>query len=255
MKNYIYDGSLQGLFTVIYNLFLEKEKSPNIVSEMKNSSLLFESIYVFTDMERAARVVDKIKKNFSKKSLYYISGAFLSEESGVENKIYNYIECGLKYGKELDNKMDNDTVLFIRKSAERCYKEAHKIKGLLRFKELADSTFYAPIFPECNIVPLIFKHFEKRFSSQNWVIHDIKRKTCVIYDGVKSEFYDNVTAEKSVIENHSSVLSSEELLFQALWKNYFQTIAIKERENLKLQMKFVPKKYWKYITEMESKNE
>ena len=55
--------------------------------------------------------------------------------------------------------------------------------------------------------------------------------------------------------SYSSVLSSEELLFQALWKNYFQTIAIKERENLKLQMKFVPKKYWKYITEMESKNE
>ncbi len=255
MKNYIYDGSFQGFLTVIYTLFLNKELNVNIISNQKNSFILFETVIVETDIEKAKKVVERINSSFSKNSLYNITGAFLSNESGVENTILSYICLGLKYGKITDSNLNEDSILNIIKISERTYKEAHKIKGLLRFKELSDSSFYAPIFPDNNILPIIYRHFENRFPNQNWVIHDIRRKTCVIYTNKVSSFYDNVIAEKSVLENSSSVLSSEELFFQSLWKNYFNTIAIKERENLKLQMKFIPKKYWNYITEMEIKDE
>ena len=39
------------------------------------------------------------------------------------------------------------------------------------------------------------------------------------------------------------------------FENFLTYQAIKERENVKLQMKFIPKKYWNYITEMEIKDE
>lgn len=255
MKNYIYDGSFQGFLTAVYEIFKGKDFNINIVSNSDFSNILFESRFIDTNFEKAEKVIAKIKNSFSNKSLYNITGAFLSNLNGKENLIFSYIILGLKYGKSVENKLDEEVVIKVIKTSERTYKEAHRIKGLLRFKELADNSFYAPISPDNNILPVIYRHFEKRFPSQNFIIHDIKRKTCIIYDGCHSEFYDNVIPEKSVIENHSSVLSSDEILFQNLWKNYFSAIAIKERKNLKLQMKFVPKKYWNYITEMESNNE
>ena len=42
---------------------------------------------------------------------------------------------------------------------------------------------------------------------------------------------------------------------EKLWKEFFNTIGIKERKNLKCQKNFMPKKYWKNIIEMEKENE
>ena len=50
------------------------------------------------------------------------------------------------------------------------------------------------------------------------------------------------------------LLSEEENIYSKLWKNYFNNISIPERENKKLQMKFVPKKYWNFLNEMEEYN-
>jgi probable DNA metabolism protein len=47
----------------------------------------------------------------------------------------------------------------------------------------------------------------------------------------------------------AGVLSEDEILFQRLWKQYFRSICIDQRLNLKLHRQKVPKKYWKYLTE------
>ena len=45
----------------------------------------------------------------------------------------------------------------------------------------------------------------------------------------------------------------EELFQQELWKSFFKTIGINERKNKKVQINFMPKKYWEYIIEMEAR--
>ena len=40
---------------------------------------------------------------------------------------------------------------------------------------------------------------------------------------------------------------------EELWRVFFQTIAIKERKNLRCQQSFMPKKYWQDMLEMEDK--
>jgi probable DNA metabolism protein len=47
------------------------------------------------------------------------------------------------------------------------------------------------------------------------------------------------------------VLASDEKLFQALWKNYFEHIAIKERINPALHKRLLPKRFWKYLPEKQ----
>ena len=46
-------------------------------------------------------------------------------------------------------------------------------------------------------------------------------------------------------------MDADELLYQQMWKDYFKTMAIKQRINLKLQRQHMPVRYWKYLTEMQ----
>ena len=45
--------------------------------------------------------------------------------------------------------------------------------------------------------------------------------------------------------------SSNEEMFDDLWKTFYKTIGIKERKNERCRQNFMPKKYWQYITEVK----
>ena len=47
----------------------------------------------------------------------------------------------------------------------------------------------------------------------------------------------------------ADVLSDNDQLFQDLWRTYFKAICIKERMNPRKQLKDMPRRYWKYMTE------
>ncbi len=44
-------------------------------------------------------------------------------------------------------------------------------------------------------------------------------------------------------------LDEQEILYDQLWKDYFQSINIKERQNIKLHVQYLPKRYWRYLNE------
>ena len=46
----------------------------------------------------------------------------------------------------------------------------------------------------------------------------------------------------------------EELYFRALWKHFYDTVAIEARYNPKCRMSFMPKRYWNQLPEMDESN-
>jgi len=44
-------------------------------------------------------------------------------------------------------------------------------------------------------------------------------------------------------------MDKDEKLFQSMWKEYFKSIAIKERLNLRLHRQHMPARFWKYMPE------
>jgi probable DNA metabolism protein len=56
----------------------------------------------------------------------------------------------------------------------------------------------------------------------------------------------------TVGENLNIELSERETVFQTLFKEYHKTVAIKGRENLKLQRAFAPKKYREFMSEFDA---
>ena len=54
------------------------------------------------------------------------------------------------------------------------------MEAFVRFQCTKDQLYYAIIQPDYNVLPLISKHFEKRYADQRWLIYDIRRNMVCI---------------------------------------------------------------------------
>jgi probable DNA metabolism protein len=139
-----------------------------------------------------------------------------------------------------------DYVLETLKLKRNTLFEAHRLKGLVKFRYLSDNLYYAPVHPDNNIIEHVGKHFVKRLPSQNFILHDKNRNISFVYDTKDFSILD-VPKGFEIPE-----FCEKEKIYQNLWQTFFKTIAIKERTNKRLQMQFMPKKYWQDLIEMDN---
>ena len=127
--------------------------------------------------------------------------------------------------------------------------EAHRLKGLVRLSEIGNNLWYAPISPDNNVIENVGSFLISRFPTQNIILHDKNRNLAFLYNAKNKKNYEiiKVTTKYKLPE-----YSKEEIEFQKLWKSFFKTIAIKERTNRRLQMQYMPKKYWKDLIEISN---
>ena len=111
---------------------------------------------------------------------------------------------------------------------------------------MKNNFYYAEYESTNNVILILALHFKNRLKNENFLIKDVKREIYAFYDTKEIIFLDKDDIIKLNLD-----LSIEEENIEKLWKTFFNTIGIKERENKKVQMNFMPKKYWDYIIEME----
>jgi len=244
-KTYIYDNTFEGLLTIVFLVFETKVKPVKIISKENFTPTLIDNVEeITTDLNKSERVFNGILKTMSEKTLYYIFTAFLSFNPEKEINILEYIILGFKHGPNIDNMLTFDSVLFIQKLAKQVGYEVQRFRGFVRFTKISNDLFYSKICPDNNVLELVGKFFTNRLSNENFIIHDEKRNIAFLYS--KSN-YTIVDASNLQIPE----CSHEEILYKQLWKTFFKSIAINERRNSRLQLSFMPKRYWKNIFETE----
>ncbi|MDR1115622.1 MAG: TIGR03915 family putative DNA repair protein, partial [Tannerella sp.] len=154
--------------------------------------------------------------------------------------------------RKIEYNFGDADILEVEKIARKVGHEAQYIKQFIRFQKAADNIFFAPIKPIYNALPLTIDHFADRFSDQQWVIYDLRRKY--------GYYYDLHTAKEITFagDNHllngkldESLMAEDEKLFQDLWKGYFKAMTIKERINPRLHKKNLPVRFWRHLTEKQ----
>lgn len=243
MIYYTYDGSFEGLLTAIYDAYYRKENPERIITLDNHQKDMFAKyIHIDTCPEKADKVYSSIKSKISNQALKNVFYVYLSELNDAGTWIYRYLKFGWKIGRRIDENLTDDRVQDVHNITRKIGREIHFMLGLIRFKKLEGDIYYAPFEPQYNISALLASHFADRMSDQNWVIHDVKRNIGVLYNRERWIIKDiNLT--------ESLKLSDEEINYQKLWKEYFKSIAIKERINPRLQKSNMPMKYWKYLVE------
>jgi len=247
MKNvYIYDGDFLNLLNTIYYLIKNNLKTENIQLETHNPTLFENTIRL--DIPKNEKIIDQIIQKFGgyiMRLMYYV---FLSNEKNKELILYYFFRNVLKYHQKVIYYRNLKCVSEVLRISGYVSHEAHKMKGFLRFKELENNVLYAEMEPTNDILFLVSCHFTKRLKNEFWIIKDNKRKIISIYD--KKQF---IIVKEEDLKLSTLKESKEEIKIENLWKNFYKTIGINERKNDRCRKNFMPKKYWKYITEVREK--
>lgn len=243
-KVYLYDGSFVGLLNLILELIKMNERPYNIKDELYSSSL-FETLINF-DIPWDASVLKNMRLSFGKYALDVIYYVFLSEENNKELIIYYFVLNAIKFHKNIVYRRDLRCVSEALRISQYVIHEGHKMKGFLRFKELENKVLYAEIEPTNDVILLVSDHFKRRLCNEYWIIRDVKRGLLSIYN--KKKYI--VVLEENFTFN-TLTLSEEEKDIESLWKVFYKTIGIDARRNDRCRRNFMPKKYWKYILEVE----
>lgn len=248
-KIYLYDGKYLSLLKLIatllylnitpYDIKDENNYTPNLIDEVTSLNLDIKD-KLFTSLKR------KIEPRIFHTTFY----VYLSTDERKELTVYYFLKNALKYKNEIYFHRNLNCVNKALKLSSYVSREAHKLKGFIRFKEMKNNFLYAKMSPTNNIISILTLHFKKRLKNEKFLLHDVKRGIYAFYDTKKVFFLSDEDIIKLELD-----LSLDEEKIEDLWISFFKTIGIKERKNLKTQMNFMPKKYWDYIIEMDDKNE
>ncbi|OQC63856.1 MAG: hypothetical protein BWX49_00989 [Bacteroidetes bacterium ADurb.Bin008] len=251
MLEYLYDGTFAGLLTAIFHAFRRKEY-PDVILRPQGQRLLFATTHtVETDDVMAQRVLNGIERYGGKTTCEQLLHAFLSQSDNVEILILQYARELFFQKRPIMADLGNSFVLQIHKLDRRVLREVQRVLMFIRFERSADGIYFAPFAPKYDVLPLAVGHFKHRFADQQWAIYDTLRDYGFHYHGKRVE---QITINAPAFSRDSGKLSVEmehenEDDYREMWREYFRSIAISERLNPTLQRNFMPKRFWKYLTE------
>lgn len=245
---YIYDSSIEGLLSVIYDCFKKKIIPKHINSHNSYQKSLFDNIIeIETNMEHSD-ILNKKLLSISDYSFYLVYTAFLSCNNGKEIIILNYFIEAIILGSKINGMKNNDAFIKIFYLCKKVGHEAHRFTGFLRFKEISNGVLFSTIEPDNNIIEYLVKHFSLRLKNNFFIIYDKKHNIIAAYNKTRCNYFSGNEVDINRLNNYDNID-----LYEELWKNYFDNISIKERTNRRCQINFMPKKYWKNMLEMENK--
>lgn len=252
-SNLIYDGTFDGFLTCVFNVYEYKLEHVAIQKETSVQNLLFsDSETIITDTNKADRVWKGLKSKLSKASSFKVYYAFLSEKEDIEVLLLDFIKYAFKSAVPIDKDYAHPTVLKVSQISKMVGREKHRMEAFVRFKLTKDHIYFANIDPDFNVLPLISKHFKSRYADQKWIIYDLKRHYGLYYDLQKVEIINlNFSDDFDPTKTSAEYFSDEEFEFQKLWQDYFKSTNIASRKNMKLHIRHVPKRYWKYLSEKQ----
>lgn len=252
-RNIIYDGTFDGFLSAVFFVFEHKLDVVTIQNKFLVQQGLFSDVeQVPTEEAKANRVWTGIKSKLSSKGGYQLYYAFLSEQVGVEDVLLDYIRYAFSKSHNVDKDYSHPSVLKIAQIAKSVGREKHRMEAFVRFRLTKDDIYFSSIEPDFNVLPLISKHFKRRYADQKWVIYDIKRGYGLFYDLDKVEIIDmEFPVGFNFTKTDSDFFANQEFEFQKLWQDYFKSTNIESRKNMKLHIRHVPKRYWKYLSEKQ----
>lgn len=250
-KYLICEDSIEGVFTGIYDAYALREEHTHLhiqIGENENFRLFAQYMNIIPDTVKTRKVVETICKRLGDETYLSICRALASADSGKGEAVYKTVVNGLSQGggRRVMENLVNPYVEQVFRLSRNTSNEAHRFMEFLRFKESKEGILFARIGAKCNVVPFLMPHFADRLPLENFIIYDDKRNIYGVHPANR-EWYMVSDADKILEEMF--VISEREEQYQELFTMFCQTIAIKERTNLKLQQQMLPLRFRDYMVE------
>lgn len=277
---YVYDGSLEGMFSAIFQSFTSKDCVTDITESGIIQPHLGQSItHITTSEEQAQRLQNFLLRAGGRQAYSRVLYASLSDDP---HKAWAIRECvrfattlpalqhcsqcsrrhtclSLQKCPHATSKGRNSQTAGLEKHLEnyahpQCgavaqlsrhvANERHHMKQFLRFEHVESDLWFAQCNPNANVVPLLMSFFAARFTNQRFLIYDEAHKLAGVYDGAHSLLVPADNIQKPPTR------CADELLMRKAWKTFYHAATIEARYHPELRTAFMPKRLWKNILEV-----
>lgn len=240
---YYYDGSFEGFLSCVFESYAKKEVPTAIFRDEDAVPTLFDCRTVSTDPSHAKRVLRKLVK-ISPDGTELVQRGFLTCMEEKELRLYRLIAKLLRDGPRFLRNLSDETLYPVASAVRHLNGEVHLLKGFIRFSEL-NGVLGSEIEPKNRVLPLLRAHFCARYREDAFFIYDRTNKEALFYAGGKAVI-------RPIEDFQMAPPDAKEANYRLLWKRFYDTIAIKERENPRLRQTHMPKRYWNTMTEFQS---
>ncbi len=171
---YLYDGNFQGFLTAVAEALESELPVKDICRAAEGQPALFAQLrHVLTHRKKAELLWRRLeKKSPSLPRVVYFS--FLSEKSGVELFIFQYLRSLFASGYAGDSQLP-EWRQRLEGVARRVELEKRELERDIPFRASRDGTLCAWVSPVYNSLPLLTRHFKTRYAGQSWMIYDARR--------------------------------------------------------------------------------
>lgn len=239
---YCYDGSFEGFLCCIFESYRNKEVPTAICCDEDFAPTLFAVRAVTTDPDHARRVLRKLII-CSPVCANLVRRGFLTYLPEKELYLYRLVAKLLREGPGFLQNFSDETLHPVAKAVQHLNSEAHLLKGFVRFSELG-GVLGGEIAPKNRVLPLLRSHFCARYLNESFFLYDSTHKEALFYAGGRAVI-------RPLEEFQMAPPDETEAKYRLLWKRFYDTIAIRERENPRCRMSNMPKRYWGTMTEFQ----
>ncbi len=246
---FVCEDSFDGMMTAVYDAWVEMIKGAKVhvrVQGEYTEDFLNEYRFVETDLEKATKVADSIKKKISVDAYMRVYRSCMHFDVERVDAVIDFLKIGYKTGGRVTKDFGNPMVMRVIELDRKVGKEAHNFKGVVRFKDIGGRYLLSKIMPKCDVITLIEHHFSNRFPLENFIIYDEKRKKALVHKSDGEIVY--IHSDNDEIEK---LYCSTEDEFEELWGVFFETIGIEARKNERCQNNLLPKWYRKNMIEFQ----
>ncbi len=245
MLAYIYDGSLEGMLTSVFEAYVCREDPDDIVAEgLFQPRLGQETKYIQTDLAQADRVRAGIVHACGRRAYEAVRAVYLSDDPRKGSAILSFVRYAMKRGASALDDLAHPSVSEFSAINKAVYNERHRWQQFMRFREVEGGVYYARCNPAASVVPLLMDWFAARFNTQPFIIYDeIHDIVGVSHEGSWS------LLKTDVLDVPPATLAEQEM--SRAWKTFYDAVAIESRYNPELRRQFMPRRLWRNITEMQ----
>ncbi len=252
MKVYYCRDNFEDMMCCIYDAWSLGGGHDNVELKIEGQfefELFKEYIQAVYDHEKFYKVIRAIQTKISMEAYRLVYRTAMSFEADRLDWIYRFLIDGFRQGGSVVNDYRLDSVRQVNRMAKKTGNESHLFLGFIRFEQMKNRVLYAEIEPKCNVLTMVAPHFEDRLPDENWIIFDKNRRLAAVHPAGE-KYYISLFSDEDIVRINDLY---EDDNYEQLWKTFFDSIAIKERENPVCQRTLLPKWYRGCMTEFTDK--
>lgn len=238
-----YDGSFAGFLSCVFDSYAHRELPACFSTPDDPRISLWPERSVETHQAHARRVYRSLAEKIAPAARTLVCHGFLTCLPERELHLWRFLHLGYRQGPAVMDNLTDDRVSILNKAVFHLEHEAHMYKGFVRFSQ-QDGVLVAEIEPKNRVLPLLQPHFCTRFSTERFLIYDRTHREALFHQPGRRAI---VPLEAL----HVGPPDRQELDYRALWRRFYDTIAIEGRINPALRRNNMPKRYWSLLTELQ----